>query len=92
MNGRIDYLNWSIKPDQMMALGPFFGLIYIVLFDIALYPLLAMIGIRKPLQKITFSSLLATTAFIFASLIQFKIFVSQIFELVLKKKYDFFGS
>lgn len=76
MNGRIDYFDWTIKPDQMMALGPFLGVMFIIIFEFALYPLLTIIGIKKPLQKITLSGLLAVIGFIFAAQIQFRIFVS----------------
>lgn len=78
MNGRINYLGWTLKPDQMMALHPVFGLVLILMFDVIINPFLMMIGIRKPLQKITLSGLLATIAFIFATLLQLKIVVSQI--------------
>ncbi|CAH1716129.1 peptide transporter family 1-like [Aphis gossypii] len=74
MNGRVDFLDWTIKPDQMQTLVPLFGLTFLVLFDVAFYPLLAMVGIRKPLQKLTFGGVMAVVAFIFAALLQFKIF------------------
>lgn len=75
MNGRVDFLDWTIKPDQMQTLVPLFGLIFLVLFDVVFYPLLAMIGVRKPLQKLTLSGVLAVIAFIFAALLQFNILV-----------------
>ncbi|VVC33648.1 Hypothetical protein CINCED_3A018729 [Cinara cedri] len=78
MNGRVDYLDWTIKPDQMQTLVPFFGMIFLVLFDVALYPMLAMVGIRKPLQKLTLSGFLAVVAFVFAALLQLKIFGNTI--------------
>ncbi|XP_060839691.1 peptide transporter family 1-like isoform X3 [Rhopalosiphum padi] len=74
MNGRVDFLDWTIKPDQMQTLVPLFGLTFLILFDVAFYPLLAMVGIRKPLQKLTFGGVLAVVAFVFAALLQFKIF------------------
>ncbi|XP_026815501.1 peptide transporter family 1-like isoform X2 [Rhopalosiphum maidis] len=74
MNGRVDFLDWTIKPDQMQTLVPLFGLTFLILFDVAFYPLLAMVGVRKPLQKLTFGGVLAVVAFIFAALLQFKIF------------------
>jgi len=75
MNGHVEFLNWTIKPDQMQTLVPLFGLMFLVLFDVVLYPLLAKVGIRKPLQKITLSGVLAVVAFAIAALLQFKIFV-----------------
>lgn len=77
MNGRLDFLDWTIKPDQMQTLVPLFGLTFLVLFDVALYPLLAKVGVRKPLQKLTLSGVLAVTAFVIAALLQFKIFVRR---------------
>eukprot|EP00102_Acyrthosiphon_pisum_P022001 XP_016659211.1 PREDICTED: uncharacterized protein LOC107883532 [Acyrthosiphon pisum] len=73
MNGRLDFLNWTIKPDQIQMLVPLFGIIVLVLFDKVLYPMFAAIGIRKPLQILTFCSVLAVIAFVFAALLQFKI-------------------
>lgn len=78
MDGRLDFLNWTIKPDQMQTLVPFFGLIFLALFDVAVYPLLRMVGIRKSLQKLTLSGLLSCTAFIFTAILQYKIFVSLV--------------
>lgn len=75
MNGRVDFLDWTIKPDQMQTLVPLFGLTFLVLFDVALYPLLAKVGIRKPLQKLTLSGVLAVIAFVIAAILQFNIFV-----------------
>ncbi|XP_025417485.1 peptide transporter family 1-like isoform X2 [Sipha flava] len=74
MNGRLNFLNWTIKPDQMQAVVPLFGLLFLFLFDMMLYPLLAKIGIRKPLQKLTLSGCLAIVAFLFAALLQMNIF------------------
>ncbi|CAI6367983.1 unnamed protein product [Macrosiphum euphorbiae] len=74
MNGRVDFLDWTIKPDQMQTLVPLFGLTFLVLFDVALYPLLAKVGIRKPLQKLTLSGVLAVIAFVIAAILQFNIF------------------
>lgn len=75
MNGRSDFLNWTINPDQMHTITPFCALIFLIRFYGTLSPLLAKIGIRKPLQKLTLSGCLATVAFIFSALLQFKILV-----------------
>ncbi|XP_022170566.1 peptide transporter family 1-like isoform X2 [Myzus persicae] len=74
MNGRVDFLGWTIKPDQMQILTPLLGLTLLVLFDVVFYPLLAMVGVQKPLQKLTFAGALAVIAFVFTALLQFKIF------------------
>jgi len=75
MNGRVDFLDWTIKPDQMQMLGPLFGIIVLVFLDVVFYPMFAAIGIRKPLQRLTFCGGLAVIAFSIASLLQFKIVV-----------------
>lgn len=77
MDGRLDFVDWSIKPDQMQTIIPLFGLIFLVLFNVVLYPLLAKVGIRRPLQKLTLSGVLAVAAFVFAALVQFEISVRQ---------------
>jgi len=80
MNDRLDYLDWTIKPDQMHAIEPFLGLMFLVLFDVALYPLLATVGVRKPLQKLTLSGVLAIIAFVLMAILQHKIIVRHSFE------------
>ncbi|XP_060881257.1 peptide transporter family 1-like isoform X2 [Metopolophium dirhodum] len=73
MNGHVDFLNWTIKPDQIQMLVPLVGIIVLVFFNDFLYLMLAAIGIRKPLQKLTFCGILAVLTFVFAALLQFKI-------------------
>ncbi|XP_060842005.1 peptide transporter family 1-like isoform X2 [Rhopalosiphum padi] len=73
MNGRVDFLDWTIKPDQIQMLAPLFGITVLVLLEDVFYPMLATIGIRKPLQKLTFCGVLAVIAFVIAALLQFKI-------------------
>ncbi|XP_022182964.1 peptide transporter family 2-like isoform X1 [Myzus persicae] len=73
MNGRVDFLDWTIKPDQIQMLIPLFGVIILMIFDDVLCPMFAAIGIRKPLQKLTLCGVLAVIAFVFAALLQFKI-------------------
>jgi len=76
MNGRIDFLNWTIKPDQMQVMNPLLILLFIPLFETVVYPILAKIGIRKPLQKIALGGILAALAFVLSSIVQNKIIVS----------------
>ncbi|XP_025417618.1 peptide transporter family 1-like isoform X2 [Sipha flava] len=73
MDGRLEYLDWSIKADQMQMITSIFGLVFLFLFNYTLYPLLKKLGVRKPLQNITLSSCLAVIGFIFAALLQFEI-------------------
>ncbi|XP_050436863.1 peptide transporter family 1-like isoform X2 [Adelges cooleyi] len=73
MNGRFDFLKWTMKPDQMQVVNPLLVLFFIPLFETAVYPLLKKIGIRKPLQKITLGGVLAAIAFVCSAILQFNI-------------------
>lgn len=81
MNGRIDFLNWTMKPDQMQVINPLLVLLFIPLFETVVYPILAKIGIKKPLQKISLGGFLAALAFVLSAVVQNKIIVS-IFRFV----------
>lgn len=76
MNGRIDFLNWTMKPDQMQVINPLLVLLFIPLFETVVYPILAKIGIKKPLQKISLGGFLAALAFVLSAIVQNKIIVS----------------
>lgn len=78
MNGRIDFLNWTMKPDQMQVMNPLLVLLFIPIFEVVVYPLLAKIGVRKPLQKIALGGFLAALAFILSAFVQNMIIVSII--------------
>lgn len=65
-----------MKPDQMQVLNPLFVLLFIPFFETIVYPLLAKIGIRKPLQKISLGGFLAALAFVLSAILQNKIIVS----------------
>ncbi|XP_025198526.1 peptide transporter family 1 isoform X2 [Melanaphis sacchari] len=73
MNGKIDFLNWTMKPDQMQVMNPLLVLLFIPLFETIVYPLLAKIGIKKPLQKISLGGFLAALAFVLSAVVQNKI-------------------
>ncbi|XP_027843456.2 peptide transporter family 1-like [Aphis gossypii] len=73
MNGRIDFLNWTMKPDQMQVMNPLLVLLFIPFFETAVYPILAKIGIKKPLQKIALGGFLAALAFVLSAVVQTKI-------------------
>ncbi|XP_023179644.2 peptide transporter family 1-like isoform X1 [Drosophila hydei] len=72
-----DMGSWDVKPDQLQVLNPLLILIFIPLYDVAFYPALSLIGIRRPLQKLTMGGILAGIAFI----------ISGIVELNLEKTY-----
>lgn len=62
-----------IKPDQMQMLNPLLILIFIPLYDVAFYPLLNIIGIRRPLQKLTAGGILAGVAFVISGIVELKL-------------------
>ncbi|XP_050054174.1 peptide transporter family 1-like isoform X2 [Aphis gossypii] len=80
MNGKIDFLNWSIKPDQMHLINPLFVLIFIPLFNAVVYPLLYKIGINTPLKKVTLGGLIAASSFVCAAVVQYTI-IGQTFTI-----------
>ncbi|XP_067640959.1 peptide transporter family 1-like isoform X2 [Eurosta solidaginis] len=71
MNG--DMGSWDIKPDQMQMLNPFLILAFIPLYEIAFYPLLNLVGIRRPLQKLTLGGIFAGIAFVASALVELKL-------------------
>ncbi|XP_064556405.1 peptide transporter family 1 [Drosophila montana] len=72
-----DMGSWDLKPDQLQVLNPLLILVFIPLYDVAFYPVLRLVGIRRPLQKLTMGGILAGIAFI----------ISGIVELNLEKTY-----
>ncbi|ALC48233.1 CG2930 [Drosophila busckii] len=58
-----DMGSWDIKPDQLQVLNPLLILVFIPLYDVAFYPALRLVGIRRPLQKLTLGGILAGVAF-----------------------------
>ncbi|XP_022167052.1 solute carrier family 15 member 1-like [Myzus persicae] len=70
MNGKIDFLNWSIKPDQVHLINPLFVLVFIPLFNGVVYPILYKIGINTPLKKVTLGGLFAASSFVCAAVVQ----------------------
>ncbi|XP_016962541.1 peptide transporter family 1 isoform X2 [Drosophila biarmipes] len=72
-----DMGTWDIKPDQLQVLNPLLILLFIPLYDVAFYPALRLVGISRPLQKLTMGGILAGIAFI----------ISGVVELNLEKTY-----
>lgn len=77
MNGKINFLNWTMKPDQVHLLNPLFVLIFMPLFSVTVYPILHKIGINTTLRKVTFGGILAALSFVCAAVIQLVIMVSN---------------
>lgn len=78
MDGNIGFT--EIKPDQMQVINPLLILIFIPIFDCAIYPFLSKLGLRRPLQKLAAGGILAGIAFTISGLI----------ELQLEKTYPVF--
>ncbi|XP_036221344.2 peptide transporter family 1 isoform X1 [Bactrocera oleae] len=65
-----DMGSWDIKPDQMQMINPFLILAFIPLYELAFYPLLSFVGIRRPLQKLTLGGIFAGIAFVVSGLVE----------------------
>lgn len=76
MDGTIDFLNWSIKPSQVILFNPLFIMIFIPLFNTAVYPFLHKIGINTSLRKVTLGGMFAALSFVCAAIVQYTIVVS----------------
>ncbi|EDV45753.1 peptide transporter family 1 isoform X2 [Drosophila erecta] len=68
-----DMGSWDIKPDQLQVLNPLLILLFIPLYDVAFYPVLRLVGIRRPLQKLTMGGILAGIAFIISGVVELKL-------------------
>ncbi|CAI6368750.1 unnamed protein product [Macrosiphum euphorbiae] len=73
MNGKIDFLNWILKPDQIHLINPLFVLIFIPFFNVAVYPLLYKIGINTDFRKIILGGMFAALSFACAAVVQYTI-------------------
>lgn len=71
MNGDIGFYN--IKPDQMQVVNPFLILTFIPLYEAVFYPLLAIVGIKRPLQKLTLGGIFAGIAFFLSAAVEIKL-------------------
>lgn len=71
MNGDIGW--YTIKPDQMIVLNSFLGVVLIPIFEKLFYPLLKRVGIETSLQKMVLGAVLGGVAFIVAGLLQLQV-------------------
>lgn len=69
MNGFVTK-NFSIKPDQMQVVNPLAIVCFIPLFSWVIYPALAKIGIKSPLQKLGLGMALSGVAFVVSGLLE----------------------
>lgn len=68
MDGDIGF--YTLKPDQMQVINPLLILVFIPLYEVAFYPLLNLIGVRRPLQKLTLGGVLAGVSFIISAIVE----------------------
>lgn len=78
MNGDIGF--YQIKPDQMQLVTPILILILIPSYQWIIYPLLAKIGIGRPLQKLTVGGILVGIAVMLSGFVELKIQSSNAVE------------
>lgn len=71
MDGDLGF--WTIKPDQMQVINPLLILIFIPLYEVAFYPLLSLLGIRRPLQKLTLGGIFAGIAFVISTIVEIQL-------------------
>lgn len=71
MNGDVGF--YTIKPDQMIILNSFLGIVMIPFCDYIFYPLIAKFGLKSPLQRMTIGGILAGLAFIISGFMELEI-------------------
>ena len=64
---------YEIKPDQIQIFSPLLILISIPLFDNIIYPLLAKIGIKTPLQKIAVGAFLSGLSLLISGTVELQL-------------------
>ncbi|CAH0380952.1 unnamed protein product [Bemisia tabaci] len=66
--------NWFIiKPDQLAFLNPLVCMLFIPMLELFIYPALAKIGIRRPLQYITVGAALCALSYVMAAYVEVKL-------------------
>lgn len=71
MNGDIGF--YTIKPDQMIIFNSIFSIILVPVFDRVFYPLLAKVGIKSTLQKMSCGLFCAAASFVIAAMVEMQI-------------------
>lgn len=89
MNGDIGF--YQIKPDQMVMSTTLFVILLIPIFENFIYPLLAKVGIKSPLQKMLCGFICSAIAFVIAAIIEWKIKNNHIGVLWLIPQYFMIG-
>ncbi|KAI5641370.1 POT family domain-containing protein [Phthorimaea operculella] len=63
--------SWSLKPDQMQVVNPLLILVFIPLFEVAIYPCMTWCKlIKKPLHKMIWGGMLAAAAFVISGIVE----------------------
>ncbi|XP_034839700.1 peptide transporter family 1-like isoform X1 [Maniola hyperantus] len=66
-----DIGSWTLKADQMQVINPLLILVFIPLFEVAIYPFMTYCKlIRKPLHKMIWGGILAACAFIISGVVE----------------------
>ena len=68
MDGDLGF--WDLKPDQMQVINPLLILVFIPLYEVLFYPLLNLVGVRRPLQKLTLGGVLAGVSFVTSAIVE----------------------
>lgn len=76
MDGRL--FGYYIKPDQMQVMNPLLILLFIPIFELYVYPLLARIGIKRPLQKLTLGGFMAAASFVMSAYLEHYVEMSYV--------------
>lgn len=85
MDGELGF--YTLKPDQMILFNSIFSLMLLPAYQRIIYPLLAKIGIKSPLQKISCGLFCASASFGIAALIEIQIEQKTINVLWLMPQY-----
>jgi solute carrier family 15 (oligopeptide transporter), member 1 len=76
MNGNIGW--YTIKPDQMVVLGPLLITFMIPIFNEIFFPLLEKIGIKSPLQKMSCGMICAALSFVMSAYVEMQLAHSKL--------------
>lgn len=68
MDGDIGF--YTIKPDQLQFVNPLLILVFIVAFELIFYPILKLVGIFRPLQKMALGGILAAASFVISGFVE----------------------
>lgn len=73
MVGNVFDGKYTIQPDQMQIVMQVLLIAFIPIFETVLYPIMAHVGLRRPLQKIALAMALAGTAFVVAGYVETRV-------------------